>query len=294
MTTAHLTHLPESQTGANTVQGQPLPYIQAGLNYLVENNGRSVNYQYQPPVGVPKRSGRFDLHTVPIHDARPLVAELSLDRHGFELHRHLSAVSDFYDTDQIRNVYYPEIETLVKNVSGASRVVIFDHTLRADSQDKRDEKSVREPATIVHNDYTERSGPQRVRDLLDSDDAQSALKGRFAVINVWRPINGPVQSAPIALADAQSVAHEDLIETDLIYPDRVGEIYQAAFNPQHRWFYFPDMRPDEALFIKGYDSLKDGRAQYTIHSAFEDPTSGPKALPRESIELRTLAFFDHE
>jgi len=275
----------------NNAQGQPLPYVEAGLNYLIAGGGRNVNYQYEPLPGIPQRSGRYDLRTVPIHDARPLLGELSLDRHGFELRKHTSAVTDFYDEKQIRNLYYPEVEALVKNITGASRVLIFDHTLRANAQKKRDEKGVRGPSRIVHNDYTANSGPQRVRDLLEAEDADSVLKSWVAVINVWRPVSGPVQSAPLALADAQSVTSEELIATDLVYPDRVGEIYQASFSPDHRWYYFPNMQRDEALFIKGYDSLQDGRAQFTIHTAFEDPTTRPNALPRESIELRTLAFF---
>lgn len=275
----------------NNAQGQPLAYVEADLSYLIASEGKPVNYQYEPPPGVPQRSGRYDPRTVPIHDARPLLGELSLDRHGFELKKHESAVTDFYDEDEVRAVYYPEVERLVEEVTGASRVIIFDHTLRADAQDKREEKGVREPARVVHNDYTADSGPQRVCDLLAAEDSQAMLKGRFSVVNVWRPIRGPVQTAPIALADAQSVAPEDLIATDLVYPDRVGEIYHAAFSPRHRWFYFPNMQRDEALFIKGYDSMQDGRARFTVHTAFADPATPPDALPRESIELRTLAFF---
>src|SRR5262249_45132829 len=142
----------------------------------------------------------------------------------------------------------------------------------------------------IHVDYTVKSGPQRVRDLL-GDEAEGLLKKRFAIINVWRPIRGPVQDSPLAVSDARSVARKDLVATDLIYPQRTGEIYYVHYNPAHKWFYAPAMRSDEVMLIKCYDSLEDGRARFVPHSAFADPTTPAGAAPRQSIELRTLAFF---
>jgi hypothetical protein len=141
----------------------------------------------------------------------------------------------------------------------------------------------------VHIDYTVKSGPQRVRDLL-GEDASDLLRRRFSVVNVWRPIRGPIQDAPLAVADARSVDSDDLVATDLIYPDRTGEIYYVKFNPFHRWFYASAMRQDEVMLIKCFDSADDGRARFVPHSAFADPTTPAGALPRESIELRTLVF----
>jgi hypothetical protein len=142
----------------------------------------------------------------------------------------------------------------------------------------------------VHNDYTEKSGPQRVRDLL-GEAAPARLRRRFAEYNVWRPIAGPVRTMPLALVDASSIASGDLMTADLIYEDRTGEIYHGVYNPAHRWFYFPDMTRDETVLIKCYDSLTDGRARFSLHSAFDDPTSPADAPPRESIEVRCFAFF---
>jgi hypothetical protein len=144
---------------------------------------------------------------------------------------------------------------------------------------------------MVHNDYTAKSGPQRVRDLFGADDAEALLRKRFAIINVWQPIAGPVETAPLALTDARSIAADDLVPLDLVYPDRTGEIYNVAFGPDHRWYYVPRMERTEALLIKGYDSLADGRARFTPHTAFDDPTTPADAAPRHSIEARTLAFF---
>jgi hypothetical protein len=148
----------------------------------------------------------------------------------------------------------------------------------------------KEPVKRAHNDYTVKSGPQRVRDLF-GDEAEALLKRRFAIINLWRPISGPVEESPLALCDAASIAPADLVPTDLIYRDRIGETYALAHNPAHRWYYFPRMRADEAVLIKCYDSAEDGRARFAAHGAFDDPTSPPNARPRESIEARTIAFF---
>ncbi len=142
----------------------------------------------------------------------------------------------------------------------------------------------------VHNDYTEWSGPQRVRDLLP-DEADALLRRRFAIIQVWRPIRHPVESFPLAICDARTVSTDNLIVSERRYPNRVGQTYAITYNPQHKWFWFPRMRREEAIVFKVYDSLKDGRARWTAHTAFDDPTSPPSARPRESIEIRTLAFF---
>ena len=266
--------------------------VEARLTYLAHADQTPVTYASQPRGGLSQRQGDYADYRVRLNDGRAIAAKLSLDRQGFLLARHETGVADFYDDDAVRSAYYPEVERLVADVTGASRVVIFDHTRRADGGGVADAKAERAPARIIHNDYTEKSGPQRVRDLFDADEAADLLSRRFAQINVWRPIKGPVKRSPLGLADAQSIAAHDLVKIDLVYDDRVGENYHLVHNPDHLWFYFPDMETDEAVLIKGYDSATDGRARFTPHTAFEDPTSAADAPPRESIEVRTLAFFD--
>ena len=263
----------------------------ASLNYLVDTGEKPVTYITKQGTGPIRRTARYMEHAMAIHDGRSILDTLTLDRQGFILCRHDTEVSDFYDDAEVRAVYYPEVERLVKDACRASKVLIFDHNLRAEAVERREEKGVREPVRVVHNDYTLRSGPQRVRDLLSADEAAARLEHRFAVINVWRPIRGPVQTTPLAVCDAQSIAPNDLVPTDLKYQDRTGEVYQATFNPDHRWFYFPNMERAEALLIKCYDSASDGRARFTAHTAFDDPTSPTDAAARESIEARALAFF---
>jgi len=265
--------------------------VTAGLHYTVDTGVKPVNETFGPNNIRRRVSGEHEVRQVQIRDGRPLAGEFSLDVTGFEFVGHRTKMKDFFEAEELKRVYYPEVEALVKKVSGASRVVVFDHTLRSGDEAEREAKLVREPVLNVHNDYTEWSGPQRVRDLLP-EEAEQLLRRRFAIIQVWRAINQPIQSNPLAIADSRSLAPKDLIRAERRYPNRVGETYRVGYNPQHRWFYFPRMRRDEALVFKVYESAKDGRARFTAHSSFDDPTTPPGAPPRQSIEARTLAFFD--
>ena len=264
--------------------------VQSSLNYLAQMEEKPHTYTYTPPPGVAQTNRRIAKHTVFIRDARVIADQLSLDREGFALLHDGSAVSDFYDDQEVKAVYYPECERLLQKATGAARVVVFDHIARCATRARRGEKGIKEPAKGVHNDYTLSSGPQRVRDFFPSD-AEGLLENRFAIINVWRPIRGPVQESPLAVCDAQSMRLEDFVASDLIYPHRTGETFAVTFNPDHRWYYVPDMRADEALLLKCYDSATDGRARFTAHTAFADPTSPPDAPVRESIETRAFVFF---
>jgi hypothetical protein len=267
--------------------------VNALLNYLAEATPKPVNYTYEPPAGVPRRTGKYLEQLVAIRDGRELLGELSLDVNGFMLRPHETAVKDFYDPDEVKSVYYPEVERVLKRVTGAERVLVFDHIVRNRVFAERGEKGAREPAKFVHNDYTLKSAPRRVRDYLP-EEADRLVKNRFAEINVWRAIRGPVESSPLALCDALSIGADDAVPIDLVYRDRVGEIYGFLYNPKHRWYYFPRMTPNEAILLKCYDSKDDGRARFTAHTSFDDPNSPRNAAPRESIEARALLFWAPE
>jgi len=270
---------------------ETLPWINAELNYLLPTNDRPRTYTYDPPAGVPRTTTVNEPHRVQVSDARPILSEVSLDEEGFGLIRHRSAVRDFYDDEEVKRVYYREAEQLLKDLTGADRVYVFDHTVRRrvpGGEDRRGD-APRQPVSRVHVDHTEKSGPQRVRDLLP-DEAEGLLRGRVQVINLWRPIRGPLRDAPLAICDARTVKPEQLVASDLVYQNRVGETYSVTFDAEHRWYYVPEMRADEVLLLKCYDSETDGRARFAPHTAFEDPTTPPGAPPRESIELRTLVF----
>ena len=261
--------------------------MQAGIPYTVDTGEKLVNETFGPNNIRRKTSGTQELHPMEVHDGRQ--GRFSLDENGFTFVEHRTAVRDFFSED-LKQIYYPEVAALIRKISGAKRVHVFDHTLRSGDEAEREAKLVREPVLSAHNDYTEWSGPNRVRELLP-DEAETLLRGRFAIIQVWRAINQPIQSNPLAIADAKSVAAEDLLIAERRYPNRVGQTYRLKYNPAHRWFYFPEMRRDEALVFKVFDSEKDGRARFTPHTSFDDPATPPGAPPRQSIEARALAFF---
>jgi len=266
--------------------------LRAVLNYVAPTTDRLRTYAYDPPGGEPRSNIVPDPREVPIRDVRPIAEEATLDGHGFGVVRHHSSVPGYENEAEIREAVYPEATRLLQEVTGADRVHVFDHTLRRRVPGQEDRcGGLRQPVTRVHVDQTGRSGPQRVRDLLPAE-ADALLRGRVQIINVWRPIRGPVLDAPLAVADARSVPFSDLIPSDLIYPDRIGETYSVRYNPAHRWFYMPAMRPDEVLLLKCFDSATDGRARFAPHTAFIDPTAPADAPPRESIEVRALVFHD--
>lgn len=265
--------------------------IQAPLLFLRPMAGRPVSYQYDPPPGVPVRTGIYDPHIVAIANARPLAASLSLDLEGFALLRAPSACASFEDEAAIRAFYYPEVERLIAAATGAERVIAFDHNVRSAAREARGEAGIRGPVPRTHNDFTARSGRERALAELEARGLDGRLLGRrFAIVNLWRPIGRPVEKSPLALCDARSIAPADLIACDLVYRDRVGETYALQHDPAQRWYHFPRLTPDEAILIKGYDSA-EGVARFTAHSAFDDPGSRRDAPERESIETRALVIY---
>jgi hypothetical protein len=262
--------------------------MRAHISYTADTGELLVNETFGPNNIRRRSTGVQELHAVEIRDGRK--QRLSLEENGFELVEHRTAVKDFFDPGELKAVYYPEVERLIRECSGAARVVVFDHTLRSGDEAEREARLVREPVLSAHNDYTEWSGPQRVREVMEAQ-ADALLARRFAIIQAWRAIDRPIQANPLAIADARSIAPEDLLVAERRYPHRVGQTYRLKYSPRHRWFYFPRMRRDEALVFKVYDSERDGRARFTPHTSFDDPTTPAGAGARQSIEARALAFF---
>jgi hypothetical protein len=206
-----------------------LKSVVAPLNFMAPTAEKPVAYNYEPPPGVPVRTGTSEEHQVAIRDARPLIGRLSLDKEGFVLLHHQSVVQDFYDEDQIASVYYPECEQVIKNATGAARGVAFDHIVRNAAMSEK-ANTIKIPAKRVHNDYTAWSSPMRVRQLM-GDEAEDVLKHRYAIINLWRPIRGPVLESPLTLCDAQSLSEENLIASDLKYPDPPARPIRSRTTP---------------------------------------------------------------
>lgn len=281
----------ETALTASEIDVSILPSVRSTVRHVIYDGTKPQIMVGAPGAGESGRLAGYADHEIDVHDARAVADRLTLDREGLALMPHDTKVTDFYDAAQLADIYYPEIVDFLKVATGAGEVVVFDHTHRADG-DVGPEKGVRPPVRNVHNDYTENSGPQRIRDVLPPDEAEKWLSGRrYAFINVWRPINGTVETAPLAVADATSVPYEDFIAADLVYGDRTGEIFDVAYRPSHRWYYVSSQRQDEVMLLKCFDSNRDGTARFTAHTAFDDPTSPPDAKPRESIEIRTMVLF---
>jgi hypothetical protein len=249
---------------------------------------RPARYLCTPPPGKPELNWEVEGHPVQVYNARPRLASFSLEAQGFTFRRAGTAVTNFYEHDQVRQTYYPEVERLVRDVTGAQRVLAFDDNVRNGSKEERLKTGAFPPARFVHGDYTPKSAPQRIRDLFPAHEAEQALTRRYAFVNVWRPIAGPVQNEALALLDAQSLTQRDLVATDLLYSDRIGEIFNVTFHPAHRWYYLRHMEPDEVMVFANFDSRN---TLVVPHSAFFDPTAAADAPPRESVEVRTIALF---
>jgi hypothetical protein len=266
--------------------------VRATINYTVDNGVAPDYYFYEPDPGVKLNPPGTDTQEVDIHDAWPIADRLSLDREGFELHEFGASFADFDDDDKVKQTFYRQVIDYVKQHTGAKRVVVFDHTLRRRlPPDLKQQTEVQRPAVmLVHSDYTPVSGPQRVRDILP-DEADDLLSRRVAFFNVWKPLYNRVEELPLAMCDTRTQDDADLLRMELKYRERTGEIYVLRHSPKHHWYYFPKMEAHHALLLKTYDSECDGRARFMGHTAFEDPDSPPDAQPRESIEVRTMAFF---
>jgi hypothetical protein len=226
----------------NKVSAENIPvgsFVQATLSYFAESSEKPVMYTYEPPSGIPRTTGKSEPDSVSIRNAR-LAEDLSLDRQGFVRVHHETAVQDFYGLAEVERVYYPEIELLLKEATGSEKVVLFDHQVRNIQLFRRGEKQARDYAFTVHNDYTAKSGPRRVPDHLPAEEAEERLQHRFAEINVWRPIRGPVESSPLALCDALSIDSNDFVPVDLVYRDKVGEVYRFTYNQSITGFIFHD------------------------------------------------------
>ncbi len=269
-------------------------FVRATFNYTRDTGVLPEVYFYEPTPGTPIRSPGDDPREMPVHDAWSRAGEFSADREGFALREFPSPFTDWDDDTAVRERFYPEVIAFVRDAVGASRVVVFDHTIRTKSNAARQTAETsttqRAPVMLVHCDYTPNSGPLRVRQLLP-DEADALLSRRVAFYNVWKPLRRTVEEKPLAMCDATSSSDADFVTMALRYRERDGEIFVLRHAPQHHWWYFPRMRPQDALLLKTFDSERDGRARFLGHSAFDDPNTAPDAPARESIELRTIAFF---
>jgi hypothetical protein len=279
---------------------EELPAVNAQITYLEAREGPAQVRIYPPSSGIATVRPPSERRLVWIRDARTIAESLRLDEQGFEVHSRPSGFTDFYDDAAVRERYYPEVETAMRELTGAYAVIVFDHNVRSAARAAQGELGVRLPVDQAHNDYTVHSGPKRKQEILEAAGRSDLADRHAAFVNLWRPIVGPVWDNPLAVCDARSVSLDDLVATDILHfgendlavPRHSGQIYSVRHNPGHRWFYVSQMEPDEVLLLKCYDSRADGRARFMPHTGFQNPACPSEFVPRESIEARTLVVFD--
>lgn len=263
------------------------------LSYLVAQVDKPYQYMATPPPGRPRENCRYEQRTCDIINARALSDTMSLASQGFELHDAPSRVTDFYDPIALADIYFEEVAELACALTGGVRAVVFDHQLRMREAGRPPLAFGRdgaEPSAVgrVHIDYSDASGQRRLASAWPS----AAPGQAFVILNFWRPVLHAAIDTPLAVCDARSVAPEQLVASDIIYPKRTGELYLATYSPAHCWYYYPAMMPNEVLVFKQYDSRSGAATRGTAHCAFDDPTMPPHAPLRRSIEARCLVLLD--
>lgn len=279
-----------------------LPAVSAELSYLADEEQTPQVRVYPVTSGLQTVRPVFAKHALPVHDVRPRARELKLDQHGFELHLCPTKCKAFFDETAVKRDYFAEVRRAMLSFTGAREVIPFDYTVRSAARAAQGLLNVRVPVEQIHVDYTNASGPKRKLDILKDAGRLDLVAKRVAFVNLWRPISSPVQDNPLAVCNAETVAMDELIATSIRHysdsdfesPRHTGEIYSVHYRPAHEWFYVSDMRSDEALLLKCYDSLDDGRARFMPHTGFTNPACPPEFTPRESIEVRTLVIFDED
>ena len=258
------------------------------LQYVARSPEPLYCYATAPTDGQSESNARFEEHLVPIEDVRASATGLSLDVDGATLLSQASALSSFDDESEIRERYYAEAADLMRSVTGAQRVVVFDHNIRRGGASATP-NGARRPVFHAHADFTAQSALRRATEVL-GPAAHSAR--RLIALNLWRPLAEPVRDSPLAICSSASVATDDLVPAELRYQDRRGEIYYLAHNPSHRWLYAPEMRTSEFWLFKNSDSSEAHPAGVTPHSAFLDADAPSSSPPRQSLEVRAFALFE--
>ncbi len=265
--------------------------IQAAMNYVIDIGKPLVRYIDWPEMADQEVPPQYEQRIVTVRNGRPIRDGFRLDIHGFVFADHHTRVKDLTDEAERKRVYDAEVAELIKRHSGASEVLVFDHTIRI-GDEQAQKAGARPPVKGVHNDYTEKSAPVRLREIVGDAEAERRFQKRWAIIQVWRPIRGTVMRDPLGICDGRTIPEKGFILVRRRYKYRTGEVYHIAYNPEHVWYYFPRMERTEALVFKVFDTDPNVPTRFTAHSAFEDPNTPNDAPPRESIETRTFAFWD--
>lgn len=220
--------------------------------------------------------------SVALADNRATAAPVKFGSDAVEFISLKSQIRDF-PGDAWKQVYDAELKAMLLDKLGAREILFFDHTVRVDDPD-----ATRKPARNVHSDYSKDGAEQRLADLLGAETAAEWARGHFAFVNVWRPVEHPINSAPLGFVRPSSVDPSDWILLDLIYPDRKGQIMGLVGNPRHEWIYQSSMTPDEVAIFNIYDNQSLPSIAHSALDMVENPDVG---TIRKSIESRTLVRY---
>lgn len=268
--------------------------VQAPINYLGRMDEKPLFHAQDHG----RDNIRYDRHAMPILDGRTLREAPSLEREGLQLVPHSSAVRDFHDEAEVSAVYAAEVERLLLDLTGASKVVALPGALMrfAERSPRFKSRMNSQPARFPHIDFTQATAPGLADQSFGARAAALAPGQRLVGYNIWRVASPPPQDTPLAVCDRRTVAAKDLEPADGVYdkgepPWPTMEAFLLRHNPAHRWIYFRDMQPHEALVFKSYD-YGPGFRPGVPHSAFDDPSCPPGAPARTSLETRAFAIFD--
>jgi hypothetical protein len=242
---------------------------------------------YPKSAPVPSRNAmKYDFRTMPIHDGRAISGGATLAKNGFICVRHPMTPVDFDDGSRWQERFLDEIMAYIRDMTGQTDVVA-NHAAPRSTRFKDSDGTI----DFVHNDYTGGSIGVFINEL-DPDRAEERLAKRFAVYNIWRMVSQPPQSRPIAVCDPTTIAIADAVPSQTYYSgERYEENFLLRYNPAHRWYYFPDMTPDEMIIWTGYDS-DPAMPSIVPHAAFDNPAcTDPNAI-RSNIDTRAYVFFD--
>jgi len=264
--------------------------IEADLNYYAPQ---------EDPVEKPKfLELPLESKRVKIQDARASRGDFTLDDQGFQLIDWPTRVRNYRDPEERGRIYVPEVNAMLKEITGASKVVTSGvGFIRISDRVGERPKDTFGTGNFVHADYSKNAGEFWLRRFVESEaEAQMRLKKRWSIFNVWKIVSEPPQDVPLALCDARSVAPRDVVHTDFATSDRetgrfTFENATYRYNKNHRWHYFSGMHRDEFLVFRGFDS-DPARTEAAPHSAFVDPSCPADAGPRESVEIRSIVFYD--
>jgi len=220
--------------------------------------------------------------SVTLTDMRARATSVAFSSDAVEFTQLETQVQDFSGSAW-KQTYDAELTGMLREKLGAREVLVFDHTVRTDDPD-----ATRKPARNVHSDYSQEGAEQRLVDLLGAQTAAEWALCHYAFVNVWRPVQNPINSAPLGFVLPSSVDPSDWILLDLIYPDRTGQIMGLVGNPQHEWVYHSKMTPDEVAIFNIYDNKG---LPSIAHSALDLVEDAGVTTIRKSIESRTLVRY---